>query len=310
MKQLIASTGLLALLSSCDTAAEAQPDAKDTVTQEEEQLDNRKLAFINGALISVYDFATGDTKELVKGTDPCISPDGEWVAFTQQQTVVDPRTIKLVHTGDLSIKDLKINNENYYGAVWSPTGDYLAFSVLDEDGWQVGLIKPDGSDFKTLKVDNGNFGLFSPTWSHSGEYVFAHDISFLYKFDINGALKEKLDLSSQLSKSKGIYISSSTRFWFTSDGKKIIYTGEVDEPVEGMYDLPCAVFSYDVDTKEINRITGKGVYVVEELWLDKQDNIYFPRFKNVGDPERIFQMSLTDTTLVELMEGGSPSSSH
>lgn len=304
MKQIIILIGLLTFLYSCNSTTEKKSNIQNVDTQEKNKLDNRKLAFQNNEFIAVYDFTTGDSKNLIEGFDPCISPDGKWIAYTQATSPGKDysRIIRLVNTENSSIKKLEINDKNHYGAIWSPTGDYLAFCIMSNH-WQIGLIKPNSTDFRIITSDS-DIGLHAPTWSHDGKYIFGHNLDILYKFDTKGELVEKFDLS-QLFGDK-FYFSSSTRFCLTSDNKRLIFAGGIDEYIEGLHEPSSAIFSYDFDTKEIKRISKKNLCATD-LWIDKQDKIYFSGFENINEPRKIYQTSLTDTTLIELINGTKPS---
>ena len=304
MKQITLLIGLLILINSCNTGTDKKSNNQKDNSKEKVKIDNRKLAFQNNEFISYHDFATGKTKNLIEGFDPCISPDGKWIAYTQSSSTGKDysRIIRLINTENSTIKDLEINDKNHYGAIWSPTGEYLAFCIMSND-WQIGLIKPNSSEFKIISTDS-DIGLYAPTWSQDGKYIFAYNLDVLYKFDTSGKLIEKYDLS-QLFGDK-FYFSSSTRFCLTSDNKQMIFAGGIDEFIEGLNEPSSAIFSYDFNTKSTKRISKKGLCTTD-LWIDRQDRIYFSGFENINEPRKIYQTSLTDTTLIELINGMRPS---
>ena len=301
MKQTILILGVLFFGISCNTVSDKQSDKERSDSKERVNVDHRRVAFQNNEFISYFDFSTGKTKTLAEGFDPCISPDGKWVAYTESTTSEEDHTrmIRLINTEDATIKDLGINDNNHYGAIWSPIGEYLAFSIMAKN-WQIGLIKPDGSDFKILSIDSDD-GLYSPVWSMDGEFVFAHSLSVLYKFSTSGELVEQYDLAN-LFKDK-FYFSSSTRFWMTSDYEKLIFEGGIDEYIEGLNEPLSAIFSYDLTTQTITRISREGLCITD-LWVDELDEIYFSGFEKMNDPRKIYQMSLSDTNLRVLVENG------
>ena len=304
MKQITLLIGLLILINSCNTGTDKKSNNQKEDSIEKVKIDNRKLAFQNNEFISYHDFSTGKTKNLIEGFDPCISPDGKWIAYTQSSSTGKDysRIIRLINTENSKIKDLEINDKNHYGAIWSPTGEYLAFCIMSND-WQIGLIKPNSSEFKIISTDS-DIGLYAPTWSQDGKYIFAYNLDVLYKFDTSGKLIEKYDLS-QLFGDK-FYFSSSTRFCLTSDNKQMIFAGGIDEFIEGLNEPSSAIFSYDFNTKSTKRISKKGLCTTD-LWIDRQDRIYFSGFENINEPRKIYQTSLTDTTLIELINGMRPS---
>ena len=304
MKQITLLIGLLILINSCNTGTDKKSNNQKEDSIEKVKIDNRKLAFQNNEFISYHDFSTGKTKNLIEGFDPCISPDGKWIAYTQSSSTGKDysRIIRLINTENSKIKDLEINDKNHYGAIWSPTGEYLAFCIMSND-WQIGLIKPNSSEFKIISTDS-DIGLYAPTWSQDGKYIFAYNLDVLYKFDTSGKLIEKYDLS-QLFGDK-FYFSSSTRFCLTSDNEQMIFASGIDEFIEGLNEPPSAIFSYDFNTKSTKRISKKGLCTTD-LWIDRQDRIYFSGFENINEPRKIYQTSLTDTTLIELINGMRPS---
>jgi len=304
MKQITLLIGLLILINSCNTGTDKKSNNQKEDSIEKVKIDNRKLAFQNNEFISYHDFSTGKTKNLIEGFDPCISPDGKWIAYTQSSSTGKDysRIIRLINTENSTIKDLEINDKNHYGAIWSPTGEYLAFCIMNND-WQIGLIKPNHSEFKIISTDS-DIGLHAPTWSQDGKYIFAYNLDVLYKFDTSGKLIEKYDLS-QLFGDK-FYFSSSTRFCLTSDNEQMIFAGGIDEFIEGLNEPSSAIFSYDFNTKSTKRISKKGLCTTD-LWIDRQDRIYFSGFENINEPRKIYQTSLTDTTLIELINGMRPS---
>lgn len=58
--------------------------------------------------------------------------------------------------------------------------------------------------------------------------------------------------------------------------------------------------------KKIKRISKKGLCTTD-LWIDKQDKIYFSGFDHIKKPRKIYHTSLTDTILIEITNGMRPS---
>ena len=116
----------------------------------------RKIAYERGENIFVADTDGSHSKKIAVGALPEISPDGTHVAFN---TVGDAKTrpgperhiaIADVASGKVTVLE-DIPSDNCFGPVWSPDGKQLAFSIMADNGWQLGLMNADGSGFRLVK---------------------------------------------------------------------------------------------------------------------------------------------------------------
>ncbi|QFZ55878.1 hypothetical protein FEZ18_14230 [Oceanihabitans sp. IOP_32] len=304
MKYLILITGLFIFVYAVINGSNnnLKSDKFDAINQL--KTDSRKLAFQSGEFICVYSFLNQNAKKITQGFDPCISPNGKWIAYTKSShdTVDFSRNIALISTKSGKITDLNLNNKNNFGAIFSPTGEYLAFSIF-KTTWQIGLIKPDGSAFKMI-TNNSSNGLYAPTWGANGKYIYTHDLFNLYKFNISGKQLETYNLSKLLGDE--FFFSTESRFWFTSDHKNLIFEAGINEYVAGLNTPSSAIFCYNFTTKEVKRLTKKGLCATN-LWLDRADHLYYSGFENLKEPQIIYQMSLKDSIPVALFKGTHPS---
>lgn len=300
MRRVIVFLFALVFLISCNNQTE-KSTPQNVNSSGNDFGDSRKMAFQNGEFVCCYDFSTGETKELVKGFDPCISPDGVWVAFTESKNSGNnfKRVINLVNVESSLIQNLEIKDDNHYGAIWSPDGEFIAFSIMKEN-WQLGLIKPDKTGFKVLELASDK-SLYSPTWSRDGKFIFAHNLNVLYKINTNGELIEKYDLKKMFE--DNLFFSSSTQFFMMSDYNTMIFEAEIDEIIDGFDGQISAVFTYNLSTKETQRITKKG-FCSSGLWIDEQDRIYFSGFEKSKEPHAIFQTNLNDNKSIKIIEKG------
>lgn len=300
MRRITVFVFVIIFIVSCNNRTE-EPTAQVINSSENESVDSRKMVFQNGEIIYCYDFSTGVKKELVKGFDPCISPDGKWVTFTESKKSGNhyKRVINLMNVESSLIQNLEIKDDNHYGAIWSPDGKFIAFSIMKEN-WQLGLIKPDKTGFKVLELASDK-SLYSPTWSRDGEFIFAHNLNVLYKINTNGELIEKYDLKKMFGDS--LFFSSSTQFFMMSDYNTLIFEAEIDAFMDGLKGPLSAVFTYNLRTKETQRITKKG-FCSSGLWIDAQDRVYFSGFEESKKPYSIFQTNLNDNTPSKIIEKG------
>jgi TolB protein len=110
----------------------------------------RKIAYEHRDNIFVADADGTHQKKIAAGALPEISPDGTRVAFnTDEDSKTRPgpeRHIAIADLGTGKVTVLKgIPSDNCFGPVWSPDGSKLAFSIIAEKAWQLGLVNADGS---------------------------------------------------------------------------------------------------------------------------------------------------------------------
>ncbi|MFB9843176.1 TolB family protein [Mucilaginibacter ginsenosidivorans] len=217
--------------------------------------------------ICVYSLAGKMEVLVTRGHDPCISPDGTKLAYTVYSKSGD-RTIGVI---DLNTKQktlLHTNSHNCYGPVWSPDGKYIAYHVFDEQkvNWSIAVI---GSANGTPEViTKKQEQCYAPAWRSDSESVVAQNLDDIFVFDLSGNIIDDYKVTDVV---KGIGLSSTDRVLFSQDGKKMIYTCDVDEP--GYDGPPSAAFVYDIGNKTSVRLSPKGYYATG-VWL-QGDKILF-----------------------------------
>lgn len=210
--------------------------------------------------ICVYSIA-GKTEVLVtQGHDPCISPDGTKLAYTVYSKNGN-RTIGII---DLTTKQkslLHTNSYNCYGPVWSPDGDYIAYNVFDEQkaNWSIAVINI--ADGLPRVITKKQEQCYSPAWSNDSKSVITQDLDDIFVFDLGGNIINKYKVTDVV---KGMGLSSTDRVLLSPEGRKMIYSCDVDEP--GYDGPPSAAFVYDIDNKTSVRLSPKGYYATG-VWL-------------------------------------------
>jgi len=161
----------------------------------------RKMAYERGENIFVADVDGTHAKKIVAGALPEISPDGTRIAFNTEgdaKTRPGPeRRIAIADLGTGKVTILKDTpSDNCFGPVWSPDATKLAFSIMAEKAWQLGLVNADGSGFRFVKnaeLKSEAFG--APEWARDGKSIFCHDLDNLYQIDLEGNVLKKWELS-------------------------------------------------------------------------------------------------------------------
>jgi TolB protein len=124
-------------------------------------------------------------------TSPCYSPDGSQICFESDrggkpQIYVMPANGGAAQRISFAKDDV---NASYSTPVWSPRGDYIAFTRQGAGQFSIGLIKPDGTDERLLTSGFHNEG---PTFAPNGRVVmFFRDPGgnsgpSLFSIDISG----------------------------------------------------------------------------------------------------------------------------
>jgi len=113
---------------------------------------------------------TGPAEPILRGTRPIrdhsVSPDGQWIAFTQAGAQED---LFVARVDGREYRRLTDDAFRDRGPGWSPDGRRIAFYSDRSGAYELWTIRPDGSDLTRLTVSTGNPGL--PTWSPDGTRI-------------------------------------------------------------------------------------------------------------------------------------------
>lgn len=120
-------------------------------------------------------FSINDLLNVKRVSDPQLSPDGQWVAFTIGLVNKDAnKVVSQIYT--ISVdgtrqKQLTNGSSSSSGPRWSPDGKRIAFTT----GGQIWTMKPDGTDKEQVtKISTGAGG---PVWSPDGKWIaFGSDV--------------------------------------------------------------------------------------------------------------------------------------
>ena len=95
---------------------------------------------------------------------------------------------------------ISFGNGSYATPVWSPRGDYIAFTKIEGGQFYIGIMRPDGSGERLLAE---GFRVEGPTWAPNGRVLmFFRQSRFdaqgggsvrLYSVDITGYNERQID---------------------------------------------------------------------------------------------------------------------
>jgi TolB protein len=256
----------------------------------------RKIAYEHGDNVFVADVDGTHAKKIAAGALPEISLDGTRLAFNTEGDAKNrpgpERRIAIADVASGKVTILKeIPSDNCFGPVWSPDGTKLAFSIMAEKAWQLGLVNADGSGFRFVKnteLKSEAFG--APAWARDGKSIFCHDLDNLYRIDLDGNVLKKWELTKVLTEAS---MNSNDRLSVSPDGNTLLMDADCGAEHERKnWDGPQpAIFKFDLTTEKGARVTGKNDFVLEPYWLSKDGFPCVIQKENENEPS-VYRMDL------------------
>ena len=142
-------------------------------------------SIFSALLIGLFLFSSGlaerrpitveDVFAMGRVSDPCISPDGKWVAYTitryEMETNNSTSDIWLLplQSKDPAPRQLTTHVKKDYSPAWSPDGSKLAFISTREGTPQIFCMSMRGGEATQLSTIST--GASTPVWSSDGKYI-------------------------------------------------------------------------------------------------------------------------------------------
>ena len=175
--------------------------------------DNKKIIFSltkrGSSNIFVQKLSNNETIQITNNrhinTSPSFSPDNKWIVFSSDRSGKQNLYIKKSDAGiSKKAKRITFGNGSYATPVWSPRGDYIAFTKTYRNEFFIGLIKKDGSGERVIAT---GYLTESPSWSPNGRTLIFNKVyksnnklvSSLFTIDITGNLEKKLNTPGEAS---------------------------------------------------------------------------------------------------------------
>ncbi|UMM64492.1 Tol-Pal system beta propeller repeat protein TolB [Aristophania vespae] len=99
-------------------------------------------------------------------TSPCFSPDGQKIIFNSDRGG-SPQLYIMDATGG-NVRRLSYGKGHYGSPVWSPRGDVIAFTRLNQGQFSLGVMNPDGTGERILTQ---GFTVESPSFAPNGRVI-------------------------------------------------------------------------------------------------------------------------------------------
>lgn len=256
----------------------------------------RKIAYEHGEKIFVANIDGTQAKKIAEGALPEISPDGTRIAFNTEGDAKNrpgpERHIAVAELAGGKVTVLpNIPSDNCFGPVWSPDGKQLAFSIMAEKAWHLGLVNVDGSGFRFVKnaeLRPEAFG--APEWARDGKSIFCHDLDNIYQIDLDGNVVKRWELAKTLTDAS---MNSGDRLSISPDGNTLLMDVDcASEHERKNWDGPQpAIEKLDLSSDRAVRVTGKNDFVWEPFWLSPNEFLCIIQKDNENQPS-IYRMSL------------------
>jgi TolB protein len=268
---------------------------------------SQQMVFERRTAIWMANVDGSNPRKIAKGSGPDLSPDGTRIAFnTDDSSKTDlVREIAIVEVSSKKVTLVKgIPSKNCQRAVWSPDGKQILFNLWNGNDWDLALIRPDGSGFRSFKKASPEHqSLWSTCWSADGKSIFAQDLDYIYRFDLGGQELKKWKVDSLFPNggmNSGAGMSSSP------DGKTLLIEVEMDEEVTNMPDWdgpPPSLWTVDLDSGKTTRLTKKGMLGSGGCWLDR-GHILFNLFSPKEKEPTIYEMDLEKKEIKSVIKNG------
>ncbi|GGB17858.1 hypothetical protein GCM10011511_47060 [Puia dinghuensis] len=195
------------------------------------------------------------TRVYINGTDPCLSPDGEKIAYTDAGAPDRQRRIAVFDLEAGKVNFLDTGCHNCYGPMWSPDGDYLVYNAWTGKDWGIKYIDKDNQHAVLLAEPTDSLmGYTSPTWSADSKKIVVQNMNAVYIYGLDGKILQSVPFEQM---DTAVSFSSASSFVLSKKEDKLIYWAEM-EGEAGDDEPPAAVFVHDLGSGKSVRISPKG----------------------------------------------------
>lgn len=131
-------------------------------------------------------------------TSPCYSPDGKYIVFNSDRG--GNQQLYIMKADGSNVRRLSFGRGRYATPVWSPRGDWIAFTKFGRDGFFIGIIRPNDTNSATERMLASGYLVEGPTWAPNGRVIMYSQQDYarrekIYSVDITGYNKHVVKTS-------------------------------------------------------------------------------------------------------------------
>ncbi|MEW5819384.1 MAG: hypothetical protein AB1782_04275 [Cyanobacteriota bacterium] len=290
-------------------------NASNSFAQVSEALSNNSsekqenYSFVFSRDKDIYLFKNSPEK-IITGYNPALNPEHNKLAFSKILEYGNAG-ILIYNIDSSETKTLLPDTNLVSNLMWSPDGKYISYLGRDNN-FTLLIIDTETEETKTL-IQPGKTTPFQPTWTGDSKAILFQDMESLHKTDLNGNVISSIKLKDITGQDYSA--TSEDRFIECPiDPNLIAFTKQVEgtpEFTEAFNELNTALYIYNKETKESNRLTPEDMLAIYPIWTLDGKYIYFTGYKNehINDLNlfRIFRIKPDGSGLTEITSGSDAS---